>query len=415
LSSGNDLSTFSEAQLLQAFVDNVQLHDTLEHIGRKNRLMDERRLIADELTARNDGSLQSLRRLLNHRDPRVCHSAAWIIRPFDHAAFLQTLRALAERDDNVGREARHSLETDEIIRRHQPSDQQGRATVSPAAQPSDLQIDSPTPSGMSRAEISRALADEFPADLAQRLLALARPAIGLWPQRASPHLAASASRLGGMPHAPPGWSWPLCETEPMFFLGQINCAELKGLPAAEKLPSTGLLAFFGDHDAVMSGIRRRDKPTAVYYWPEIDRLVPVTPPLELQIVFPLCGLAFYPFTDLPDPFSQAVEAVLPEEEQDWDYHAVWEQMREQILPDEVPSYWAFSKLFGWPHLQQGDLGNFGDPNDPTGFRLFLQIDSYSNGIEGAEFGDHGTLYFLIRDDDLRARRFDRCEFDMQCG
>ena len=32
----------------------------------------------------------------------------------------------------------------------------------------------------------------------------------------------------------------------MFFLAQIHCPDLKGLPGAELLPETGLLSFFGD-------------------------------------------------------------------------------------------------------------------------------------------------------------------------
>jgi hypothetical protein len=69
-----------------------------------------------------------------------------------------------------------------------------------------------------------------------------------------------------------------------------------------------LLAFFGDHDAVMSGTRYGGRPVAVYYWAESDRLAPAVPPLELQIVFSLCGVAFYPIIDIPDPFSRAVES-----------------------------------------------------------------------------------------------------------
>ena len=36
----------------------------------------------------------------------------------------------------------------------------------------------------------------------------------------------------------------------MLFVGQIDCAALRGLPGAELLPPHGVLAFFGDHDAV---------------------------------------------------------------------------------------------------------------------------------------------------------------------
>ena len=99
----------------------------------------------------------------------------------------------------------------------------------------------------------------------------------------------------------------------MFFLGQINCADLQGLPGAERLPASGLLAFFGDHDAVMSGTRHGDSPVAVYHWPDLRNLVPAKPPLEVQIVFPLCGISFWSFIDLPDPFSDIIESVAPKE------------------------------------------------------------------------------------------------------
>jgi uncharacterized protein YwqG len=412
MAANNDLSTLRDAELVQALVDNIKFHDTLEHIGRKHRLMDRRWRILKELEAR-DGTLQPLRRLLGHSDPSVRLSAAFAFRKVDRPTCELILSDLAKRDDETGWHARQCLEWG--LRNHDEGEPESKEKISSEPSPFDWQSDNPPPKNMTLAEVKHLLEDEFPADRAERLLCLARPAIGLWPQRPGPDLAASASRLGGMPHAPRGWSWPLCEAEPMLFLGQINCADLWGLLGSEELPSSGLLAFFGDHDAVMSGTRYRERPVAVYYWAQIDHLVPAVPPLELQIVFPLCGLAFYPLIDLPDPFSRAVESVLPEEDQDWDYHAVWEAVREHGLPSRISSHCAFSKVFGWPRLEQGDLDCIGDPSDPNGFRLFLQIDSYSNGTESAEWGDHGALYFLIRDDDLRMGRFDRCEFDMQCG
>jgi uncharacterized protein YwqG len=64
---------------------------------------------------------------------------------------------------------------------------------------------------------------------------------------------------------------------------------------------------------------------------------------------------------------------------------------------------------GWPHLvQQYDLDSIcGDA------RLLLQLDGYSNGDDGEGWGPGGSLYFVIRDQDLRERRFERCEFEMQ--
>ncbi len=132
------------------------------------------------------------------------------------------------------------------------------------------------PAAMNLDDIGHELAHRMNTEIAERVLSLARPAIGLWPQRPCDGLPITVSRLGGMPHAPPGWSWPLYETEPMFFLGQINCAELSGIPAAEKLPPSGMLAFFADHDAVngctLYGHTRAHPPC--FYWPELDQLVP---------------------------------------------------------------------------------------------------------------------------------------------
>jgi uncharacterized protein YwqG len=281
--------------------------------------------------------------------------------------------------------------------------------------PFDWQIDNPPPVVMSLAEIKQLLDDEFPADLAARLLRLAEPAVGLWPQRPRPDLPVTASRLGGMPHAPPGWVWPHCEEEPMLFLGQINCAELRGVPAAKGLPPFGLLIFFGDHDAVMSGTQHGGKPIAVFHWTEIDRLGPASPPLKPQIVFPLCELAFYPLIDMPDPCSRAIQLTLAKQDQDWSYRDVWDAVREHGIPEEYSGYCAFSRLFGWPRWEQGEIGNIGDQSGPNGLRLLLQLDSYSNGTESAEWGDHGALYFLMRDGDLRTHRWDLCEFEMQCG
>jgi uncharacterized protein YwqG len=57
-----------------------------------------------------------------------------------------------------------------------------------------------------------------------------------------------------------------------------------------------------------------------------------------------------------------------------------------------------------------DADVIGEPHD---FRLLLQLDQYSNGDESEGWASGGSLYFAIREHDLRERRFDRCEFEMQ--
>jgi uncharacterized protein YwqG len=321
---------------------------------------------------------------------------------------------LATVEDDVGWEAGGFLR-DVVEDEEAGKDTYSEPVIDPELfSPSDeaaWQIDHPPPPAMSLAQIRRQLARTMSPPFAGQVQSLARPAIGLWPQRPLGELPITASRLGGMPHAPPGWSWPLCETEPMFFLGQINCAELRDIPAAEKLPLSGLLAFFADHDAVNGGMSSYEGAFAVFYWTELDRLVPAKPPIELQEIFPLCALAFRPMIELPDTSSAVIESLDWSDDDQWAYHDLKEAIRNHGIPEPSWDRISQGKLFGWPDWVQHESEQMG--NSPNELRPLLQLDAFTDGTEWAEWGGGGSLYFLIRDADLAARRFDRCKFEMQ--
>jgi uncharacterized protein YwqG len=409
----DDLSVLSEAQLVAAYIDNVKSYEAIEHVGSANRHMNRRLRIEDELAVRSGGTLQSLRALLEHPDPNVRRTVAIKFRTIDHDAFVRTVGALAERADEIGRKARQSLELDAHFQKvGYPELQKDapRATVSDTSNV-HWQSANPPPRAMARVEIAQRLFDSLPTGGAERLLQLALPAIGLWPQRPPSDLPTTASRLGGLPVAPPDWSWPVAATEPMLFLGHINCAELHGLPGAERLPSSGLLAFFGDHDSV-TGCLLTAAGVAVFYWPDIDRLVPATSLMDPLKIFPPSALAFRSVIDLPHPNSRVVETILSDREQSLRYSDLYKTVRNYGIPDDVRYYCGFGKLFGWPCLIQNELEEL-TAAEPNGLRLLLQIDPYTNGKEGEDWGPGGSLYFLIRNADLRARRFDRCTYEMQ--
>jgi uncharacterized protein YwqG len=409
-----DFSTLNEEQLVAAYIENVRFYKTIEHVGHMNRVMGERMRIVDELEARGAGTAKALLGLLDHTDLNVRLSAAIHCRAFDRAAYEETVRTLAERRDEIGQDARHSLEMDAFLRKHGYPDRHKKPSLErgPYAWMVEWQADNPPPDAMPYAEIARLLTNVFPGPVADRLLNLARPAIGLWPQRPRPDFSVTASRWGGMPHAPPNWSWPVHETEPMFFLGQINLADLAGLPGYKNLPPSGLLVFFGDHDAV-NGCTSEGS-AAVYHWVELDNLAPAVPPVDVLKVLPLCALAVRSIVDLPHPESRVVAQVLPEREQVKAYYGVWMSMVGHGIPEKLRGYCGFSKLLGWPSLVQGDFDLNGNPTDPHFLRLLLEIDKYSNGTDGEGWGPGGSLYFMINDRDLRARQFDRCVFEMQC-
>jgi hypothetical protein len=273
LSTATDLSALTVSELLQVFVDTILFRRTITHVGRSNRLTDRIWGAAQELKTR-DPALNCLRDLLQHPDREVRYGAAVQFKNVDRAVFKRALADLAKVDDEVGRNASDFLRN--VIR----DEKAGKDSYEPATDlgvPSDeaaWQSRNPPPEAMSLTQIRRQLACTMSPEFAGRVQGLARPAIGLWPQCPRGELSVTASRLGGMPHAPPNWSWPTCETEPLFFLGQINCAELQGLPAAEKLPPSGLLAFFADHDAVNGCTSSYNGAFSVFHWTGLDQLVP---------------------------------------------------------------------------------------------------------------------------------------------
>ena len=355
--------------------------------------------------------MHPLRNLLDHEDPNTRFSVALDLRTTDHAAFKRTFNALAKRKDQIGNRAKECLRR---FKNPEPKTKSIRSKPRRKKLPQKLrwQCENPPPESMTSDTVMSLLAEALPKETS-RLMRLARPAIGLWPQRPPRNMPANASRFGGMPFAPPEWQWPVVEGEPMLFLGQINCADLQGFAGAEQFPSSGMLAFFGDHDSV-TGCLLTGLGVAVYHWSTVKDLVPATPPIELMMNVPLCALAFRPLVDLPDPGSTAFRKILPRGSQVPRYAAVRDAVRFHGIPEQLRYYCGLSKLLGWPTLVQGDDHDLPlDTRNPAAYRLLLQLDGYSNGDEHEGWGPGGSLYFLMRDRDLRQRRFDRCDFGMQ--
>ena len=368
---GGSLSKLSAAELAQAYVESVQAAEATEHIGRKNRLARRCWQIVQELKGRTDGR-SVLQRLADHSDNEVRRSAtsnlAWLDKPTP-----------------------------------QPEPQQPKGKFWPNV---IWQSDHAPPPALARDEIGERLRQSVP-EFCDRLMELAVPAIGLWPQRRA-DVGPMASRFGGVAMAPLDWQWPVVEEEPRLFVGHINCAELRGLQGAEQLPASGLLAFFGDHDAV-TGCFPFDSH-CVFYWPDVERLIQAKAPIEPLETFPTCPLAPRPLTDLPHPDSTVVGGFGLNKQQREAYFDVWLDVRHYGIPSDYAPYAHFSKLLGWPALVQHDIGVLASRDDA---RLLLQVDAYCNGETSHSWGPGGSLFYMLTDADLRARVFARCELEGQ--
>jgi hypothetical protein len=400
--------------LRQRFIDNVVESQNLDHVGRQNRLFGHRKEIAERLIAAGDNGASELLPLLEHPNAGVRLAAAYSIKPFDRELFIDTLKNLVGEHGAVGVDARLGLKWVE----HEDA-QAAAPSPPPEPEPSidpewhrlmRWQEENPPPPSMRMSELEDRVLTQFGPQRARQILALARPAIGLWPQQNEVGHTPFVSKLDGRPWTPPGWQWPLYEQEPLYFLGQIHCPDLAGLRGAEHLPRQGLLAFFGDFDAISGCFPAGGgEDCAVYHWTEPE-LFPMAPPepLDEEVLEPT-AIAFRPYIDLPHPWSDLVKGMGFDETERERYRAIWEVLRQYGIPEEVHSRTNIdleSKLLGWPDLVQNDFRESEVPEtgaDP--YRQLIQLP--------ARLGPGGSLYFLIRDSDLAGGHFDRCIMEAQ--
>jgi hypothetical protein len=272
------------------------------------------------------------------------------------------------------------------------------------------QESNPPPAAISQGQFEDRVLTEFSAERAGQILSLARPAIGLWPQRQPAALDDPlASRHGGQLLAPGGLDWPVSGEEPMCFLAQINCGDLVELPDAESLPSDGMLTFFGDAELISGCFPESDGDlNTVCHW-LAEGLTPAEPPAPLSDDYlaeysTATPILFRPFIDLPDTSSRVFEQLRLNRDEAERYYRLRRDLSHHGIPEEVAHFCdVTSKLLGWPDLVQQD---FHLPQaGPGSYRLLAQLP--------ARMGPGGSLYFFVRDEDLAQRRFDRCVIEEQ--
>lgn len=271
--------------------------------------------------------------------------------------------------------------------------------------PLDRRSTFPLPPAWPRKSIEQAIANNYPDEIGGPLAAQIRPGVLLWP-RSGP-ADPTVSRLGGKPLAPPDWEWPVYNEEPMLFVAQINCADLKD-EAAELLPRDGMLSFFADPDMVNGAdFGGSDECCAVFHWPASTELVPHDPPEEdIEILLP-AGVEFLETYTLPHTLPDVPAG----RGANWDFrvdylhtHGIVAQPRGR-QPDMSYS----TQLLGWHSPVQGQLYSCEGPE----WRLLLQVGVYDNGEKAQWWGSGGAIYFMISEEDLLARRFDRVFFEAQ--
>jgi uncharacterized protein YwqG len=265
--------------------------------------------------------------------------------------------------------------------------------------------------------------EHLPEEVAATWTSLLRPAAQLYPAGAGDTVV---GQLGGVPHLPEDAEWPWWDDYgPLAFVASVDCAHLPALDIA--LPDAGTLLFFywdGQVDEGETTVGTWEPETQegarVVYVPPGTPTTEATTPEDLE-PYPVVPLAArlvgsepgydHPATQraflTPDDDSLAFHPIA-----DDDFVAALHEVRgfrHQIGGHATPIQSAVE------HEITAMMTDDEDPRaaDPDNWLLLAQIQS--DGTANMMWGDLGTLYWLIRPDDLAARRFDAAAFTWQCS
>lgn len=266
----------------------------------------------------------------------------------------------------------------------------------------------PTMSHEVVAQAIRRLAAECgtPEVIVQAVLDRLRPSVRLVPKEpARSTRLLGACRIGGLPDLPAGVAWPSYDEEdeyrdegdpplPFSFLAQVRLAEVAPFDEEQLLPKVGMIYFFYRPDL--------DDASRVLFFPTPDlvlRRAELPPELPPDQVYRETEVVPHPEWTVPTWEEPGLEDSLVSEHLD-----LWHQLEDKVAEVQGLPWHAVSKhrLLGYPQLLQA-------PSLAEGCRLLLQVDADYNGSgEGNRmmWGDLGTVYYIIAEQDLRAHKFE---------
>ncbi len=244
------------------------------------------------------------------------------------------------------------------------------------------------------------------------------------------------SRVGGLPDLPAGLSWPrrIPGGAPLSFLAQFNLAEVAPYDPEGRLPRQGMLWFFYDAEEQPWGFDPADRGAWRVIYADVDPagLVRLGSPeaLGTEWIFREATVGFRRELTLPPLESGFVQGLNLSREERGRYMDLEEAVHRLYGGENI------HRLLGHPQPIQGDMqlecqlvshglycGTSEGYQDPQAealrpgaadWRLLFQLDSDFDAT-GMMWGDVGRLYFWIREQDLRERRFADVWMVLQCS
>lgn len=260
---------------------------------------------------------------------------------------------------------------------------------------------------------------------------LARPKVTLRSKRiAQKNLGPTDSRLGGLPHVPPGFEWPRWRDGPLSHLATINLADVAGHDAQKLLPRRGLLRFWYDQDQRAWGFDPKQAGFfRVDYIPSLAKSAkwaPATPPEDLT-PFKACSVKFGSGMTVPGwewmreyappgPSIEECEQFMDLEEalkQEAEHHMLGHATPEQSPMETECQLVTHGVYCGGDHrVSKKQIAEL--RKGERDWRLLLQLDTDEKGPDWM-WGDMGKLYFWIPAAALRKAEFEKSWMILQCG
>jgi uncharacterized protein YwqG len=242
--------------------------------------------------------------------------------------------------------------------------------------------------------------------------------------------APSLSHFGGSPRLPPNVSWPERDGARLGFLARLSLTDVQRTSSVTWLPTGGSLLFFYDMERQPWGFDPKDRGgSAVLLVPDLPEPVEQADDGPNGNVLPLPhrNVRFRQVDVLPSFERDPVQALeLTDQESD-------EYFRIADAPfNGMPKH----QMTGFPAPVQGDNmelecqlvshglycgepSGYKDPRVPAlepgaaNWRLLLQLDTDDD--LGVMWGDGGTIYYWVQEQEARAGNFANTWLVLQCS
>jgi uncharacterized protein YwqG len=210
-------------------------------------------------------------------------------------------------------------------------------------------------------------------------------------------------------------SWPRYEGRPLCCVAQLDLGQVRAAGGPEWLPDHGRLLFFYELEHGSWGLHATDAGSALVIHETGSHIVAAEPDdLPYEAKFPSYPVAFVRSVSFPTGERLAI---------DWSrLNRASTEALEQALADLAPAS-PMHQIGGYPCPVQSDsmerecqdiarrLGQ--RDGDLADWRLLLQLDTDDEA--GMMWGDVGSLYFWIREQDARAGAFSKVWLILQCN